>query len=1151
MSRLLPSLLFACWSLLSSVALGQGEAEQPPAAQEPEAASVAVASARPGVTPEEARARIAVLEGAGELDEPLVALYRQLLQRLEAEVADTTRAEAFRQAIDIAPVETARVREELAKKKAAPASPLTGPPEPSETRVEELQQQLAQTQGTLASLTAQQGELNRLIGDEEVRTAQEQLVTARATLSQVQAELDTSSAPGPDAPESERVTRKILRARKGARAAEIAMLDQELLSRPARIELLEARRETVLWSIAQAEAREAQLQTWLSEVRRAEANRARQEAERARLEAQTKHPVLHTVAEQIATITGDTQGVIPRIDTVRALRERIDNQLSRTEADYELTTRSLELGIGKERGTVLVELRRNLPDTGVLRRDAAARSADLATARLSLFDVERELDALAAIERVADEALEEVDTVGTDRAQLRTELLALLTTKRGSLDLLKDTLSDYLTELVKLDVQERELIGRTEELKSILAERLIWIRNADPVGTKSFGGLRRSFEWLFSGVPWTEAGSVLARDFRERRPRHLVAALLLLGLLLARGRLSARLEALARQVGRVNDDRIALTVNASLRQALGTLPLPAALIFLGWRLRDGATADETAAQAVGQGLIVAFVLAYALQLIYDLCRRHGVAHAHFHWSERTTRLLRRHLLWFVPVALSTTFIVGLAQAQSEVQVRHGIGRLSFIALMLATTTLAYFLLQPKRGLFVVRAATNASLWTRRSRPLWMPLGMLVPLSLAGMAAAGYYYAALQLEERLNETLLILAGGVFVHSFALRWLKISQRRLALKVALERRAALAKKSEADEAEALATDSMIDALGEIDVAEIREQTQDLVRVSVGILVVVAVWFAWVGVLPALGVLDTVELWKHQVMIDGKMVEQWITLANLGLSLLAVAITITAARNMPGFLEIAVLQRLPLDQGVRYATRTLVLYAIVTTGILVAFNAIGIGWSSVQWLVAALTVGLAFGLQEIFANFVSGLIILIERPIRVGDTVTVADVSGVVTRIRMRATTITDWKRRELVVPNKSFITGELINWSLSDPILRLELIVGIAYGSDTTLAHKTMLAVAREHPMVLDMPEPNVFFVGFGDNSLNFEVRIFVNEPTNVGRSRIVHDLHMAIDQACRENDITIAFPQRDLHIKSSDVTWKVALEPSEGRSEPNGH
>jgi potassium efflux system protein len=344
------------------------------------------------------------------------------------------------------------------------------------------------------------------------------------------------------------------------------------------------------------------------------------------------------------------------------------------------------------------------------------------------------------------------------------------------------------------------------------------------------------------------------------------------------------------------------------------------------------------------------------------------------------------------------------------------------------------------------------------------------------------------------------------------------------------------------------VLEAIEEIDVAEIKDQTQDLLRGSIAFLMVVGLWFAWVSVLPALGILDDVTLWHHTVVgADGAEEQRPITLARLCLALLLVVVTITAARNTPGFLEIAILQRLPLEPGVRYATRTLVLYAIVATGIVVAFNAIGVGWSSVQWLLAALTVGLGFGLQEIFANFVSGLIILLERPIRVGDTVTVGEVSGVVSRIRMRATTITDWKRRELVVPNKSFITGELINWSLSDPILRLEFVVGIAYGSDTTLAHRTMLDVCRAHPMVLDQPEPNVFFTGFGDNSLNFEGRIFVSEPTNTGRTRILHDLHMAIDQACRDRDITIAFPQRDLHLKSAEVTLRVAVEDQRAQRE----
>ena len=138
--------------------------------------------------------------------------------------------------------------------------------------------------------------------------------------------------------------------------------------------------------------------------------------------------------------------------------------------------------------------------------------------------------------------------------------------------------------------------------------------------------------------------------------------------------------------------------------------------------------------------------------------------------------------------------------------------------------------------------------------------------------------------------------------------------------------------------------------------------------------------------------------------------------------------------------------------------------TGIVVVFTLLGIGWSQVQWLVAAVTVGLGFGLQEIFANFVSGLILLFERPIRIGDTVTVGGVAGNVSRIRTRATTITDWGRKELIIPNKEFVTGQVVNWSLSDQLLRLVIKVGIAYGSDTHLARDILMRVAKANERVL---------------------------------------------------------------------------------------
>jgi potassium efflux system protein len=265
--------------------------------------------------------------------------------------------------------------------------------------------------------------------------------------------------------------------------------------------------------------------------------------------------------------------------------------------------------------------------------------------------------------------------------------------------------------------------------------------------------------------------------------------------------------------------------------------------------------------------------------------------------------------------------------------------------------------------------------------------------------------------------------------------------------------------------------------------------------------------------------------------------------MAIVVVVITVIASRNLPGLLEITILNRLPMDAGARHAFATLCRYAITAIGIIVAFNSIGFKWSSVQWLVAALGVGLGFGLQEIVANFICGLIVLFERPFRVGDTVTVGDVSGTVSRIRIRATSILDWNRKELIVPNKEFITGKLVNWSLSDPISRYIIPVGIAYGSDVELAEKLLKEIVTANPLVLKEPKPSVYFLGFGDNSLNFELRIFINNLDHWLPTR--HELHKAIDRAFRKAGIVIAFPQRDVHF-DADQPLKVQMVP--GKADP---
>ena len=318
------------------------------------------------------------------------------------------------------------------------------------------------------------------------------------------------------------------------------------------------------------------------------------------------------------------------------------------------------------------------------------------------------------------------------------------------------------------------------------------------------------------------------------------------------------------------------------------------------------------------------------------------------------------------------------------------------------------------------------------------------------------------------------------------------------------------------------------------------------------------WVDVLPALKILDRWTLWTTTVTVSNdtststlpiaKMAGSQssengsvessqpaeslvtVTVADVCFAIFIAALTIVCARNVPGLMEIAILQRLPLDNSLRYAITSVSRYVIVLIGVILGFNAIAIGWSKVQWLATALTFGLAFGLQEIFANFVAGIILLFEQPIRVGDIVTVDDISGVVSRIRMRATTIINWDHKEYVIPNKEFITGRMLNWTLSDRTHRLVINVGIAYGSDVQLAKKTIQEICQNHPIVLKDPPPAVTFEQFGDNSLNFVIRLFI--PNLDNRHQVLDEINSSIDSEFRSKKIEISFPQRDLHLRSVD-------------------
>jgi len=413
------------------------------------------------------------------------------------------------------------------------------------------------------------------------------------------------------------------------------------------------------------------------------------------------------------------------------------------------------------------------------------------------------------------------------------------------------------------------------------------------------------------------------------------------------------------------------------------------------------------------------------------------------------------------------------------------------------------------------------------------VAMIGPLLLVLLAASGWYFSSLRLASKIPPTNWLVIMLVVSDQLILRWLRLAELRLRRERARAALEEARKREERKTGDALTEQT--EAVEELpDVAAVSAQTRQLVRAALGVIGVIGLMTIWGDILPAFRLLDRFELWT----VGDSVV---ITLADLLVALACFGGSALAARNIPGFLEIAILQQLPMDAGVRYTVRSIARYLIAITGTMFGFGALGLSWTDVQWLVAAMTVGLGFGLQEIFANFVSGIILLFERPIRIGDTVTLGTTTGTVSKIRTRATTIMDFDRKELVVPNKEFITGQLVNWSLSDTILRVVIEVGIAYGSDVELAEAKLLEVAKECKLVMADPDPSVVFVAFGASSLDFQLRVFIPRFDDWLRTR--HEINKAIDAKFREAGIEISFPQRDLHLRSVDGPIPVRMESAD--------
>lgn len=1090
---------------------------------------------------EEQQKQIDAAELDDEAKKQIAELYRQAIEQAKKTETLTKQLAGFLAAKDSASTRADELKEKAKKQKEAPIAKVA----PSET-LADLEQRLSRVDQTVKDLKTA---LVKAEGETAARstrrkTIRDRLVEAKKQLESASKQAETPAASEDSALNSAKKAElktqlQLLRVEIPALEAELAALDAEDV-----VDLPRLNRDFTAQELARAEE---ELKLVQAEVTKKRSLEATQQIAEAKRDAERKtNPTLRVLAErnvalaeQYKTLTQAIADAKKKLTDVRTLREYWDDQATSAKEKVE------SIGLTDTIGGMLRKQKLSLPSASTFLVSISNRTEKINEAQLQLL--EREEERTSDLDETLRQQFPDIQLSG----EVRDEAETLLTKRNELLSPLVRSQSTYYDTLVDISNTEQRIANQINDYSDFIDERVLWVRSGPPLWKNP--PPEKSDLWLLDRARWQAAGNSLLVDISTGVASYAAAGLFLVFLLRNRLTLRRRLKdygALA-ESGSCTD--FTPTIATVLTTALAALPWPALFAFMSWRLSRIAGGNE-ALRALAHGCFSVAVGYYPLEFFRLVCKPHGLAEAHLGWPSAPVQLVRRSLRAMMLIGLPLVLLTAMLSSSTSGLGKDTFERLTFGGVTVALSFFLSRILSSKKGAFSGYLALYANSWVSRLQPIWYWLFVLSPLALTGLTVSGYHYTAQQLAWRLYSTACLLGVVLIATAFISRLLLVQRRRLSIEQAKQRRAAQLKASQ-DETAAVVAEELPSAE---DLREQISQSQSLLRTVMVGVALVGIWIAWVDVLPALGFLEQWPLWDSTQQVS-EMVEDDagdvtfktreildpVTIADVVLSLLILGLTFVSARNVPGVLEISVLQRLPIEASVRYAITTMVSYGIVVVGLIVACSMIGIHWNQVQWMATALTFGLAFGLQEMFANFVAGIIILFERPIRVGDIVTIDDISGTVSRVQIRATTITNWDRKDYIVPNKDFITGRVLNWTLSDQVNRIVINVGVAYGSDTQSTIDTLTRVTCVHPMVVEDPAPIVTFEEFGGSSLNFVVRCFIAMKDMPSRLQVIHELHKAIDDAFREAHIEIAFPQQDLHIRTVPKDQKFLI------SESNGH
>lgn len=1043
--------------------------------------------------------------------------YQEAIDALGEAKKFRDRAEEYARVLRDGPAEADRIRSEIESlRDPEPDSVLPeGIDEDSST--EELETALAQAQADLAAVKSELAALkgNGTVAGQRTTNIAERRVAAEAELATVTRDLEAAATGEAQSPaELAEVAR--LQALQAKLMAEVEMLAEEDRTKEIRATATEVSRTLAELKLAAADERVKELQQLASEQLSGQVEEARDVLKRAE-EVPGPPAVVEDLIQDLSGLIDETQKVREGYLKAESLRDVRESELSRIEEAFATVEQRLDIGMLNESRThELREALGNLPTEQDIRQRLAETGSRLAEARNGHFELELAIRKWGQAQEVAEA-----------NGEVSDELAVLIQEMKDVRDKLRQDVRvgyrRWIGALDDLDRVEREIRAESGRFSAYAKEQLVLLRTSPMLGISTFRSLPEALLYCYGPSRVGE----LAKRLAAIPPSHWVGpAFVLVALLLLRPFFGRALRQAGINTRRTLSDRYSYTVVALMITVLLAAPAALAVLFLGLTLRQPPSSDWS--YGLGEGLLALSLFLFGVGFLIALCRRGGLGEVHFRWEVATLKRIRRLTYWWLPAVVPAQLTLSLVMAQPGVPHLNGLGRMAGLVMVIGLGWVAALILHPEKGIAASSYRESPGFLFGRLRKLWFALPVIISLVTVGLLVSGYLFAGLLMTEQFLKSLTAVAAAIVIYGLILRWFAMRERRLALEERLaERRARVEAAQAAEEGSEESKEGEggdegripeIEEEEEMDLATVGEQTRRLLGFLVGIGLLWRLFTIWAEFDPIVNVLDEYRMFGA------------LSIADVSITILVVAAIIATTRNLPGLLEMLVLRRLGLDAGTRTAMTTLAKYVVVIIGALYLFDKLEPDWSKFGWMAAALGVGIGFGLQEVVANFVCGIILLFERPVRVGDIVTVDGIDGVVSRIQIRATTITDWDRKEFIVPNKQFVTGTVLNWTLTNTLNRIVIVTGAAYGCDTEKALRILVDVARDHPLILDDPEPVGTFEEFSDSSLKFVLRCFL--PSMDYRLRTISELHTEIDRRFKDAGIEIPFPQRDLHLKSLD-------------------